>query len=102
MKGKMRQAWAEIQSKKGRRKKNTLPAALYLGFFLFYAELKQRGCLLMNTSKQLIDRFTISFWYVRRTGLYFWNSDYGGETEVSLNYGRFYGPIVRPRRRMNE
>jgi hypothetical protein len=23
-------------------------------------------------------------------------SDYGGETDVSLNYGRFYGPIVHP------
>jgi hypothetical protein len=29
-------------------------------------------------------------------------SDYGGETDVSLNCGRFCGPIVRPRRRMNE
>jgi hypothetical protein len=29
-------------------------------------------------------------------------SNYGGETDVSLNFGRFYGPIVRPRMRMNE
>jgi hypothetical protein len=28
-------------------------------------------------------------------------SDYEGETNVSLIYGRFYGPIVRPRMRMN-
>jgi hypothetical protein len=31
-----------------------------------------------------------------------WYSDYGDETDVSLNCGRFYGPIVRPRMRMNE
>jgi hypothetical protein len=29
-------------------------------------------------------------------------SDYGGETDVSLNCGRFYGPIVRPQMRMNK
>jgi hypothetical protein len=32
----------------------------------------------------------------------FWYSDYEGETDVSLNCGRFYGPVVRPRMRMNE
>jgi hypothetical protein len=32
----------------------------------------------------------------------FWYSDYGGKTDVSLNCGRFYGPTVRPRMRMNE
>jgi hypothetical protein len=38
----------------------------------------------------------------------FWYSDYGGESDVSLNCGRFYGHFVRPRmnkwvnRRMNE
>jgi hypothetical protein len=32
----------------------------------------------------------------------FWCSDYGGETDVSLNCCRFYGPIVRPRMRMND
>jgi hypothetical protein len=30
----------------------------------------------------------------------FWYSGYGGETDVSLNCGLFYGPIVRPRMRM--
>jgi hypothetical protein len=34
--------------------------------------------------------------------LVFWYSDYGAETDVSLNCGHFYGPIVRPRVRMNE
>jgi hypothetical protein len=31
-----------------------------------------------------------------------WYSNYGGETDVSLNCGRFYGPLVHPRMRMNE
>jgi hypothetical protein len=31
----------------------------------------------------------------------FWYSDYGGETDVSLNCGLFYGPIVHPQMRMN-
>jgi hypothetical protein len=35
-------------------------------------------------------------------GTVFWYSDYGGETDVSLNCGRFYGPTVPPRMRMNE
>jgi hypothetical protein len=32
----------------------------------------------------------------------FWYSGYGGETDVSLNCGRFYGPSVRPKMRMSE
>jgi hypothetical protein len=34
--------------------------------------------------------------------LLFWYSGYGGETHVSLNCDRFYGPIVRLRMRMNK
>jgi hypothetical protein len=26
----------------------------------------------------------------------FWYSDYMGETDVSLDYGHFYGPFVHP------
>jgi hypothetical protein len=33
---------------------------------------------------------------------FFWYFDYGGETDVSLNCGRFYGSVVRPRMRMSE
>jgi hypothetical protein len=33
---------------------------------------------------------------------YISGSDYGGETDVSLDCGRFYGPFVRPRMRMSE
>jgi hypothetical protein len=29
-------------------------------------------------------------------------SGYGGETDVSLDCGRFYGPFVRPQMRMIE
>jgi hypothetical protein len=32
----------------------------------------------------------------------FWYSGYGGETDVSLDCGRFYGPFVRTRIRMSE
>jgi hypothetical protein len=32
----------------------------------------------------------------------FWYSDYGGDTDVSLDCGRFYGPFVRPQMRMSE
>jgi hypothetical protein len=32
----------------------------------------------------------------------FWYSDYGGDTDVSLDCGRFYGAVVRPRMRMSE
>jgi hypothetical protein len=32
----------------------------------------------------------------------FWYSDYGGESDVSLNCGSFYGPTVRPQMRMSE
>jgi hypothetical protein len=34
--------------------------------------------------------------------LLFWYSGYGGETHVSLDCSRFYGPIGRPRMKMNE
>jgi hypothetical protein len=37
-----------------------------------------------------------------RFALVLWYSDYGGGTDVSLDCGRFHGPIVRPRMRMNE
>jgi hypothetical protein len=32
----------------------------------------------------------------------FWYSGHGGETDVSLDCGRFYWPFVRPRMRMSE
>jgi hypothetical protein len=45
---------------------------------------------------------SIRFGGLRKTTIYLWYSDYGGETDVSLNCGRFYGPFVRPRMRMSE
>jgi hypothetical protein len=35
-------------------------------------------------------------------GSTFWYSGHGGETDVSLDRGRFFGPFVRPRMRMRE
>jgi hypothetical protein len=47
----------------------------------------------------MLDFFPVEFisWSVL-----FWYSVDGGKTDVLLNCGRFYGPIVRPRMRMNE
>jgi hypothetical protein len=40
--------------------------------------------------------------YDNKHKVIFWYSDYGGETDVSLNCGHFYGPIVHPHTRMNK
>jgi hypothetical protein len=32
----------------------------------------------------------------------FWYSGYGGETDISLNCDRFYGPFLQPQMRMSE
>jgi hypothetical protein len=42
------------------------------------------------------------FIYLVICQILFWYSGYGGETDISLNCGRFYGTFVRPRMRMSE
>jgi hypothetical protein len=58
------------------------------------------GVFIASVIGMVISIYIASLMIMHR-GVYFWYSGYGGETDVSLNCGRFYGP-TRPRMRMKE